>query len=70
MNVDELKACILALRERRESLPALRDYRPQRKGGTSTPSEPVVLDNLFGGLFAKGAAAESESAAPEVEKAE
>ena len=73
MDVEELKACILALRERRESIPALRDYRPQRSKSSkssksSMPEKEVSLDGIFGGLFAKGEASEAITPEPETKE--
>ena len=62
MDREELINCIKLLRERRESLPALRDYRPQRKGSTtSTPAQLVDLGSTFGNLFARAEAEPSEA---------
>ena len=66
MTLDELKTCILALRERRDSIPALRDYRPQRGKSSPVPQKEVSLDDAFGGLFARGAA--DEVSAPPAEE--
>ena len=57
---DEIRESIKKLRERRASIPELRDYRPQKhKGGSTKPSKPAkapakpVIEE-FGDLFKRG----------------
>jgi hypothetical protein len=54
MTKEELKAAVERLRERRTSIPSLRDYRPQ-KGSKSTigKAEPIDLTKIFGGTIIK-----------------
>ncbi len=49
MNIEEVRESIRRLRERREAIPALRDYRPQRKGAAREEPAPNIdgLLNMF-----------------------
>ena len=49
MDIDEVRESIRRLRERREAIPSLRDYRPQRKGAAREGPEPNIdgLLNMF-----------------------
>ena len=52
MTREELKSAVEALRARRESIPALRDYRPQRGGkAAKEPAGPIDVGKIFGNLI-------------------
>lgn len=52
MDKEELKAAIDRLRERRSTIPAMREYRPQKgKGTTVGKAQPLDLMSTFGNLI-------------------
>lgn len=54
MDIEQVRESIKRLRERRESIPALREYRPQgkRKSATATPAEPkIAMEDAFADLL-------------------
>lgn len=61
---EELQASIQKLRERRASIPELRDYRPQKHGAKPkaskpTKAAPVPMMEAFGDLFTRGEGGDS-----------
>lgn len=51
MDIELVKASIQRLRERRAAIPAMRDYKPQKSGGTKKAATvPADLDSIAGRL--------------------
>jgi hypothetical protein len=53
MDLEKIKAQLEVLRQRRLSLPEIRDYRPQSRSGKSVP-QPIdnkPAEEIFAGLF-------------------
>jgi len=54
MTPEEIKNSVLLLRERRESIPAMRDYKPQKGGKKAAqPVNDKPPEDTFGDLFSE-----------------
>ena len=53
MTEEEIRNSILLLRQRREAIPTLREYKPQR-GTKAAPAASKPVEDIFSDLFAAG----------------
>lgn len=62
MNEEEIRASIAELRARRQSIPELRDYKPQARGKKPVvPVSTALPEDTFAGLFTEAPAEEATS---------
>ena len=50
MDIELVKASLQRLRERRAAIPAMRDYKPQKRGASKEASTPVDVSGMVGRL--------------------
>lgn len=51
MTLEEIHESVLMLRQRREAIPAMRDYKPQKGKKAATPVETKPSEETFSDLF-------------------
>lgn len=61
MDIELVKQSLQRLRERRAAIPAMRDYKPQKRGASKAPEAPADLDAIAGRLSKLFSAPELET---------